>query len=1062
MPLLPIHDLVTSFWFDVVHAPAVPLPSPSGSTPPVGPLLQTFWNTKKFEILLSVVTLILIGVFLRKISESIATRAGKGLSWISRTFADWTIFRRRLYQNYVAVLDQETNRWQFSRTRPVDMDQFYVMVQITGVPSHLRSPDSQRDQAPERARLGGSTKMEPRAALSQYKRLAVVGEPGMGKTTLLRYLCYLYAQDKAVEENEAPPTSGRRLLDRVRPGPALPAAPASATPVPAKTFLRAEANGKTRRSSRTKYAGWQPGRRVPIYLSLKDLTGVTDLAEHLTTYFAERNFPSAQRFIRSKLEAGHFLFLLDGLDEVDEPEKLPVVIDLVTRFANRYSNKQHPNWIVVSSRPQSYEIAAGTLNFQTVELLDFEPAQIHDFIVNWFMGEPQRADRLWEIVRRDRSLLELGGNPLLLSLIVESFDVRDELDTAQRTELFAQLVNVRFWEWDSVRKVRRNFKFTQPAKERFLKQLALELNSTARSLISQNELTDRVQRFMTEDGKTDAEETDEYFGTKARRFVWEIAEGSGVLYEKAINTYDFSHKTLREYFTALRLVDQADGLSTLLKNLQGEVRDRWEMVALFYAGRASDAAPLIRAIWQADGTLSDRGLLLAARCLHEATSVRDNGRLRTELCDGLFTALPHAADEAREEGIRLLKLITGRGVENYVEPVSYTHRLMTDRLKGTLQVQDAAVRSEAAQLLAQAGADQAAVVPLRADLEAADPEVRVRAARGLARLKKADQTTLTALRRTMSTDGVPAVRIAARNAMLALGHEQELGMVRIPAGEFIMGTSQEKAGYLLKQYGWSASWAVSEMPARTVELKEYFIDRTLVTNAAFAVFTATTGYRTVAEREGSGHVKLGSQPDLVELPGADWAHPRGPGTSWEAIPDHPVVLLCWPDVQAYADWAGKTLPTEPQWERAARGDDGRIWPWGDVWDPERCNSALRHSDISIVREESWSRWWAGYDQVRDGPMTTPVGMFPAGASPFGLLDCAGNVCERTSDWYRAYPGAPDKSEHYGEKYHVLRGGAFHHHPVLLRTGARDFAHPLFRTVHDGFRCVVDLAEFLGQ
>ena len=107
-----------------------------------------------------------------------------------------------------------------------------------------------------------------------------------------------------------------------------------------------------------------------------------------------------------------------------------------------------------------------------------------------------------------------------------------------------------------------------------------------------------------------------------------------------------------------------------------------------------------------------------------------------------------------------------------------------------------------------------------------------------------------------------------------------------------------------------------------------------------------------------------------------------------------------------------------------------------------------------------TQWWYAFDLNRDGPLTTPVGSFPDGASPYGLLDCAGNVCERTSDWSKGYPDGWDASEHYGEKYHVLRGGAFHHGPELARTTARDFAHPLFRTFHDGFRCVVDPANWL--
>lgn len=348
---------------------------------------------------------------------------------------------------------------------------------------------------------------------------------------------------------------------------------------------------------------------------------------------------------------------------------------------------------------------------------------------------------------------------------------------------------------------------------------------------------------------------------------------------------------------------------------------------------------------------------------------------------------------------------------------------------------------------------------LLTELNLPDPAVRRRAAIGLGRLGNADRKVIADLRMAIYIETDRQARNAARNALLLLGETKLFNMVHIPAGEFAMGTSDRQRAYLRRVYGWEGSWTYSESPERRISLPEYFIDRTPVTNEQFAQFVEDTGYRTVAEVTGSGHIKRALGDGVEEVAGVSWATPRGPGSSWQEIPNHPVVLLAMPDVLAYAEWAGKRLPTEPEWEKAARGTDGRLWPWGDVWEPGLCNVAEFHVQRMTGGAMDQARWWHLFDQITDGPLTTPVGSFPDGASPYGLLDCAGNVCERTSDWYKGYPDSWDSSEHYGEKYHVLRGGAFHHGPELARTTARDFAHPLFRTFHDGFRCVVDPADW---
>jgi len=197
-------------------------------------------------------------------------------------------------------------------------------------------------------------------------------------------------------------------------------------------------------------------------------------------------------------------------------------------------------------------------------------------------------------------------------------------------------------------------------------------------------------------------------------------------------------------------------------------------------------------------------------------------------------------------------------------------------------------------------------------------------------------------------------------------HEKtNIELIRIPAGPFLYGSAD------------SDEMARSdEKPQRTVDLPEYWIGRTPVTNDQFARFVRATGHKTAAERKGYGRGWTGSKWE--DIKGASWLHPRGPESSSAGRGNHPVVQVSWEDAKAFCDWAGLALPTEAQWEKAARGTDGRIWPWGN--EPptaDRCNFNMNVGD------------------------TTPVGQYsPKGDSPYGCWDMAGNVWEWLGSWYK--------------------------------------------------------------
>ena len=218
-------------------------------------------------------------------------------------------------------------------------------------------------------------------------------------------------------------------------------------------------------------------------------------------------------------------------------------------------------------------------------------------------------------------------------------------------------------------------------------------------------------------------------------------------------------------------------------------------------------------------------------------------------------------------------------------------------------------------------------------------------------------------------------------------------MVTIPAGEFIMGSDQGRE---------------EERPAHTVFVDTFEMDLFEVTNEDFAKFVAETGYITEAEKAADG---------------ATW-RTRGEGKE-----RHPVVEISWNDAVAYCQWLGKRLPTEAEWEKAAKGTEGLIYPWGDEWDPAKANT-----------KESGLRG------------TTVVGSFAEGVSPYGLFDMAGNVWEWTSDWYEAYLGSDFQSEYFGQKYKVIRGGGWFAESDRVRTTYRSCTSAEATNDNLGFRC----------
>jgi serine/threonine-protein kinase len=259
-------------------------------------------------------------------------------------------------------------------------------------------------------------------------------------------------------------------------------------------------------------------------------------------------------------------------------------------------------------------------------------------------------------------------------------------------------------------------------------------------------------------------------------------------------------------------------------------------------------------------------------------------------------------------------------------------------------------------------------------------------------------------------------------------------MVFVSAGEFIMGSLEEEGDNY-------------NLPQRTVFLDAFYLDRTEVTNRMFAQFVDETDYQTSAEKLGTGIV-LTNRWIEWKTKGADWRHPQGPDSSIDGLENHPAVQVSWDDAAAYCQCAGKRLPTEAEWDKASRGTDNRIYPWGDQ-DPS--GNLVNFADKNIE---------GGDGSVDDGyQFAVPVSNFTPGASPHSALDMAGNVAEWVSDWHsQSYyaeslrenpPGPADGQDR------VLRGGSWSDGPTHIRVDHRSKSSPDDRWSslnNRGFRC----------
>ncbi|MBI5451625.1 MAG: SUMF1/EgtB/PvdO family nonheme iron enzyme [Gammaproteobacteria bacterium] len=281
-------------------------------------------------------------------------------------------------------------------------------------------------------------------------------------------------------------------------------------------------------------------------------------------------------------------------------------------------------------------------------------------------------------------------------------------------------------------------------------------------------------------------------------------------------------------------------------------------------------------------------------------------------------------------------------------------------------------------------------------------------------------------------------------------------MVAVAAGAFTVGSDRVDNEGLKQRYGFERPLFINEHPAHRAYLHLFYIDRLETTNADYKGFITQTYHP-----EPFGWTQNGYNVSDDKLRGAHVANLRWIATDYFHLDldvstlDKPALLTAllkaqrardalpvsgvnWFDAEAYCRWRGKRLPSELEWEKAARGTEGREYPWGKDWDGKKAN---------------------GGDESDEEDALAPVGSYPGDRSPYGIMDMAGNVSEWVADWYQPYPGNDLRDTDYGMTQRVVRGGGsgLGHYAlsVFFRSARRAHAVPTMTSSDVGFRCARD-------
>lgn len=769
------------------------------------------------------------------------------------------------------------------------------------------------------------------ALLDRTPRLALLGDPGSGKTTFVNFVALCLAG-----EGLGASDINLQLLT---------------TPLPTE-----EAGGR----EKPRPQPWRHGALLPVRIVLRDFAarglppvGQPATGAHLWQFIVAELGPGLAEYaphLQRELQESGGLILLDGLDEVPEAANRRLQVkQAVQGFAIAHPHCRS----LATSRTYAYQRQDWKLaDFGEAVLAPFSWGQIEQFVNSWYrhiaairgqdLADAQgRATLLKNAIKQRPRLLELAARPLLLTLMASLHAWRGGNLPEKREQLYADTVDLLLDQWEGPKIVREVdgrarveqesvsewLRVDRTAVRGLLEQLAFEAHRDQPDLVG---TADMAQDRLVTGLVRIANNPD----VKPVRVIQYVTDRAGLLAARGEGVYTFPHRTFQEYLAACYLTDH--GFPDDIADLVLADGERWREVALLAGAKAA------------------RGTRSAVWNLAEALCYQD---VRPMPAPAACLAALLAAQTLIENGVW-----EGASARNQVKAERIRQWLLAIVNLGALSPIDRAAAGDA---LASLGDDRPGV--------------------------------------GLTPEGLP-----------------DIAWCDVPAGAFTMGSTQKTDPLA---YDWEAPQHDEPIPAA------YRISRYPVTNAQYAAFVEDGGY---SERWRHCWTDAG----WAWLTSEGRSGPDRYGGAYE-LPNHPVVGVTWYEAYAFCRWLSErlglavSLPTEAQWEKAARGTDRRRYPWGPEITTDHAN---------------WAETGIG--------TTSAVGIFPRGFSPYGAFDMSGNAWEWCLTKWRSNYNTQADDRPQGDVARVVRGGSFFLYEGYVRCAARHYDGPDLRSGNYGFRLVV--------
>ena len=478
---------------------------------------------------------------------------------------------------------------------------------------------------------------------------------------------------------------------------------------------------------------------VPIPITLREFSeSGKDLKQYIDEVFEKYQFPKAKEFVEIDLKKGKCQLLLDGFDELATKERQEKITAEIQEFIEKYPKCQ----FIVTSRIAGYHDELR--GFTKLELMEFDDKQIEKFIENWF-GEtnPKKAKSMLAAIKENEQIKTLARNPLMIAIIAIIYE-EDRALPQKRAKLYERCAEVLLSKWDVQRGLEN--KYPSEKKEFILRKLAFYGHSNNKRLMTEKEVMKELLRYFPQ---VQLKRED------AKPFLDEIWQRSYLLRQISIDRYDFLHLSFQEYFTALELKEQEDGISTIIKHL---LEPWWEEPILLYAGISKDATVLIKRIKkEVPEDIFYSNLIMFGKCVADADFTEPH--LREEIINELWPLYQTAEfSSLKEKAIEVLALIKPDNV-------------IDSRIK-KLGDKDSDVRRSAAEALGSIGSKKAIEPLINVLTTDKGSKVRESAAEALGSIgsKKAIEPLINVL----TTDKGSKVRESAAEALGSIGSKKAI------------------------------------------------------------------------------------------------------------------------------------------------------------------------------------------------------------------------------------------------------------------------------------------------